>query len=59
MATKSRSDWSIVLSIVSICIAAISIGYCFPHVIELALNGWERSTRAIAYFSRIIKGGAS
>ncbi|WP_339252307.1 hypothetical protein NSQ43_01065 [Sporosarcina sp. FSL W8-0480] len=59
MATKSRSDWSILLSIISICIAVISIGYCFPLVFELAQNGWERSTRAIAYFSRIIKGGVA
>ncbi|WP_147060617.1 hypothetical protein [Sporosarcina luteola] len=59
MATKSRSDWSIILSIISICIAAISIGYCFPLVIDLMENGWERSTRAIAYFSRIIRGGAA
>ncbi|MDN4606217.1 hypothetical protein [Sporosarcina highlanderae] len=59
MATKSKSDWSIALSIISIFIAVLSIGYCFPHVIELVEDGWERSTRAIAYFSRIIKGGVA
>ncbi|MCG7343702.1 hypothetical protein MHZ92_06130 [Sporosarcina sp. ACRSL] len=59
MVTKSRSDWGVVFSVVSIFIAIISIGYCFPHILEMIESGWERSSRAIAYFSRIIRGGAA
>ncbi|MCM3709520.1 hypothetical protein [Sporosarcina luteola] len=59
MATKSKSDWGVVFSVFSICIAFVSIGYCFPYIIDMFENGWERSTRAIAYFSRIIRGGTA
>ncbi|MGG0669901.1 hypothetical protein ABE073_15405 [Lederbergia citrisecunda] len=59
MATKSRNDWSVVLSVFSICIAIVSIGYCFPHILDMIESGWERSSRTIAYFSRIIRGGAA
>ncbi|MBD7985433.1 hypothetical protein H9649_12605 [Sporosarcina sp. Sa2YVA2] len=60
MATKSRSSFlPLFMSIVAISIALISIGYCFPHIIDIVTDGWERSTRTIAYFTRIIRGGTA
>jgi len=56
LVTKSKNDWSVVWSIIAIVIAALSIGYCFSHIIDLVVNGMERSSRAIAYFTRIVKG---
>ena len=56
MATKSKSDYTIVWSIVALIIAALSIGYCFSHIMELVSNGMERSSRAIAYLARLMKG---
>lgn len=43
-------------SIVALSIAALSIGYCFSHIIDLIGNGMERSSRAIAYLTRLVKG---
>ena len=43
-------------SIVALVIAALSIGYCFSHIIDLISNGMERSSRAIAYLTRLMKG---
>ena len=43
-------------SIVALAIAALSIGYCFSHIIDLVGNGIERSSRAIAYLTRLMKG---
>ena len=43
-------------SILAIVIAALSIGYCFSHIIDLVGNGMERSSRAIAYLTRLMKG---
>ncbi|MFS0690234.1 hypothetical protein AB1K89_13455 [Sporosarcina sp. 179-K 8C2 HS] len=60
MDTKSRSEWgSLMLSVIAIGIAVVSIVLCSPHIIDMIESGWERSTRAIAYFSRIIRGGAA
>ncbi|WP_432363263.1 hypothetical protein [Sporosarcina sp. UB5] len=60
MATKSRSEWGpLLFSFVAIGIAVISIAYCSPHIIDVIESGWERSTRAIAYFTRIIRGGTA
>lgn len=56
MVTKSKSDYSVVWSIVALVIAALSIGYCFSHIIDLVGNGIERSNRAIAYLARLMKG---
>ncbi|HJF32662.1 MAG TPA: hypothetical protein K8V56_12935 [Sporosarcina psychrophila] len=57
MVTKSKNDWAVVWSIIGIVIAALSIGYCFAHIIELVSNGMENSGRAIAQLTRLIKGG--
>ncbi|MCM3744414.1 hypothetical protein M3193_09685 [Sporosarcina luteola] len=59
MATKSKSDWGNIFSLFSICIAIVSIGYCFPYILGIIESGWERSSRAIAYFTRIIRGGTA
>lgn len=56
MVTKSKNDYSILWSIVAIVIAALSIGYCFSYIVELVGNGVERSSRAIAYLARLMKG---
>ncbi|WP_203247456.1 hypothetical protein [Sporosarcina beigongshangi] len=56
MATKSKSDYTIVWSIIALVIAAVSIGYCFSYIIDMVGNGVERSGRAIAYLTRLIKG---
>ncbi|WP_342508098.1 hypothetical protein [Sporosarcina sp. FSL K6-2383] len=56
MATKSKSDYTIVWSIIALVIAVVSIGYCFSYIIDLVGNGVERSSRAIAYLARLIKG---
>ncbi|MCG7334885.1 hypothetical protein MHZ95_06320 [Sporosarcina sp. ACRSM] len=56
MATKSKSERGIIWSIVALTIAALSIGYCFSHIIDLISNGVERSSRAIAYLTRLVKG---
>ncbi|WP_318614808.1 hypothetical protein [Sporosarcina sp. YIM B06819] len=56
MVTKSKNDYTIVWSIVALVIAALSIGYCFSHIIDLVGNGIERSRRAIAYLTRLMKG---
>jgi len=57
LVTKSKNDRAVIASIVALVIAAISIGYCFSHLIEIMGDGWEKSTRVLAYFTRIIKGG--
>ncbi|MFD1204604.1 MULTISPECIES: hypothetical protein [Sporosarcina] len=59
MATKSRNDWTVVWSILAIVLAILTIIYCMPSIVEMISNGWERSTRAIAYFTRIIRGGTA
>ncbi|MDW0114144.1 hypothetical protein QT711_13185 [Sporosarcina saromensis] len=60
MGTKSRSSrLPLVMSIFAIGIATISIGYCFPHLLNIAADGWERSTEIVSYFARIIKGGTA
>ncbi|MEK5040187.1 hypothetical protein [Sporosarcina sp. FSL K6-3457] len=56
MATKSKSDYAFLGSIVALIIAALSIGYCFSHIIDLVGNGVERSSRAVAYLARLMKG---
>ena len=56
MVTKSKSDFTVVWSIVALVIAALSIGYCFSHIIDLVGNGVERSSRAITYLARLMKG---
>ncbi|MBE1555287.1 hypothetical protein [Sporosarcina limicola] len=56
MVTKSRSDNAVLWSIFAILIAALSVGYCFTHIIELVGDGVERSSRAIAYLARLMKG---
>lgn len=56
MATKSKNDYTIVWSVVALVIAALSIGYCFSYIIDLVGNGVERSSRAIAYLARLMKG---
>lgn len=56
MVTKLKSNWAVVWSIIAIVIAVLSIGYCFSHIIDLVGNGMERSSRAIAYLARIVKG---
>ncbi|WP_186668214.1 hypothetical protein [Sporosarcina sp. BP05] len=57
MVTKSKNDYTAFWSILAIVIAALSIGYCFSHIIDLVGNGVERSNRAIAQFNRLVKGG--
>ncbi|QTD40430.1 hypothetical protein [Sporosarcina sp. Te-1] len=57
MATRSKNNWGLIGSLVSIGLAVISIGYCFPSILEMIGNGWERSTRTVAFFARIITGG--
>ena len=56
MATKLKNDYTIVWSVVALVIAALSIGYCFSYIIDLVGNGVERSSRAIAYLARLMKG---
>jgi hypothetical protein len=56
LVTKLKSNWADVWSIIAIVIAALSISYCFSHIIDLVGNGVERSGRAIAYLTRIVKG---
>lgn len=58
MATKSKSDWALIWSILAIIIAVGSIVYCFPPVLEMVENGWERSTRTVTYIARLMRGGA-
>jgi len=59
LVTKSKNERAVIGSIVALIIAAISIGYCFSHLIEIIGEGWERSTEAIAYITRIIRGGTA
>ncbi|WOV87786.1 hypothetical protein QWT69_01305 [Sporosarcina oncorhynchi] len=60
MVTKSKSSlMPLIMSILSIGIALVSIGYCFPLVYDIVTDGWERSSRTIAYFTRIIRGGTA
>ncbi|CAM3237609.1 hypothetical protein FITA111629_11625 [Filibacter tadaridae] len=56
LVTKSKNDHAVIWSIIAIIIAGLSIGYCFSHIIELIGNGMERSSRAIAYLARLMKG---
>jgi len=56
LVTKSKNDFTTFWSIVAIVIAALSIGYCFSYIIDLVGNGVERSIRAIAYLTRLMKG---
>ncbi|GKV69006.1 hypothetical protein NCCP2716_15040 [Sporosarcina sp. NCCP-2716] len=57
MVTKSKSNSAVIWSVVSILIAFGSLAYCFPHITELASSGYERTSRTLAYFIQVIKGG--
>ncbi|MFS0576833.1 hypothetical protein AB1K83_14435 [Sporosarcina sp. 179-K 3D1 HS] len=56
MVTKSKNDRAMFWSLVAIFIALLSIGYCSSHIIDLVSDGVERTTRIIAYFTRLVKG---
>ena len=57
MVTKLKNDWAIVWSIIALVVAVLSISYCFSHVIDMVGSGMERSGRAIAQLTWLIKGG--
>ncbi|WP_342513448.1 hypothetical protein MKY34_01245 [Sporosarcina sp. FSL K6-1522] len=56
MATKSKNNCATFWSIAAIVIATLSIGYCFSHIIDLVNNGVERSSRALTYLARLMRG---
>lgn len=56
MATKSKNDYAIVLSVIALVIAICSIVYCISPVFEIMGDKVERSNRAIVYFTRLLKG---
>ncbi|MFC4410820.1 hypothetical protein ACFOZY_10375 [Chungangia koreensis] len=55
MDTKSKSDWSLLFSIVAIVIGLLSILYCSTHIVE-PLSQVE-SSKFFAQLSRYIRGG--